>query len=219
MRKLFTVLIFLLPAISVQAQSRYPFRVHVTENSTWKLTLDTITATEFGKTKGLLPQNRKTNSDSLLNMLAKQYPQAITLADSCCTLHARDTVLQVCLKRPPANDRLWTGFKAIGIEQGFLLLGHFGYESWGYMGFNPETRQYFLLPDEPRFIGTEFVYSAGNYYMEGQFQIWNLKTNKMYAFFLYNWELTASYHNENSIFFELKSGTEKKYLRLRYRQP
>lgn len=218
MKKFFPVLIFLLAGISAQAQTGYPSKIHVIDNSTWKLTLDTITATEFDKTKALGPLTRQTNSDSLLNVLTTRHPNAITRSDSCCTLLARDTVLRLCHKIA-AEFKGSTGFKAIGIDHGFLLLEDWGYETWSFTGFNPQTRQYFLLFDEPRFIGSEFVYSAGNYYGEGQFQIWNLKTNKMYGFVLYNWELTAFYRNDNSILFELTSSKEKKYLRVRYRQP
>ena len=215
MKNILMMLMCLMTIPFVQAQSKYPLTIWVNPASTWKLTLDTITAREFVKTNVVWQPERKTNSDSLLNVFTKQYPQLITKTDSCHSLHARDTVLQWC-RRKPADEHGWTGYKAIGVEQGFLLLANWGYESWDYSGFNPQTRQYFLLPDEPRFIGKEFVYSVGNYYGEGEFRIWNLKTNKSFAFGLYNGGLTASYREGHSVFFEVTSNNEKTYYRLCY---
>jgi hypothetical protein len=193
----------------------YPFRLTVHEGSNWNLKIDSITDKEFDQDKKQVYHDKKLNGDSLLTVFAEKFKDVIILTDSCCILKGLDEDVKVC-RRQPNNDREWTGYEGIDYDHGFLILMESGYESWSFISFNPITRQCTYTSNEPFFIDNNLIYSADNYYAEGQFQIINLKENKHFGFESFNWELTGSYRQENSILMEFTSHMNKKYLRVTF---
>jgi hypothetical protein len=190
----------------------YPFQLTVHEGSNWKIKIDSVTDKDFDQGRKEKHQEKKVNGDSLISTFPEKFKNIIVLTDSCCILKGLDKDLKVCRRRP-GNDREWTGYDGVDYDRGFLILMEWGYETWSYISFNPITRQYIYTSNEPRFIDNNLIYSAGNYYAEGQFQIANLEEDKYFGFEAFNWELTGFYRYESSILMEFTSRKKKKYLK------
>jgi hypothetical protein len=122
-------------------------------------------------------------------------------------------------KRRPLDHRQQSGFKLSDINNDYLIFIESGYEWRNFIAFNPSTKEYFETQNAPIFINKNIIYSYGNYYAEGQFQIFDKKHNRYYGFETYNWELSNLYRDNNTFFIELTSNAsfkKKKYLRLTY---
>jgi hypothetical protein len=182
------------------------------------LKIDSITEREFDHEKKKVYQESKINGDSLINVLSEKFKNVIILADSCCILKGQDKDLKVCRRRP-RDDHGWTGYDGIDYVHGFLILREWGYESWSYISFNPITKQYIYTSNEPCFIDNNLVFSAGNYYAEGQFQIIDIEGRRYFGFDCYEWELTGFYQEGTKFFMEFTQNRrpkEHKYLTAEY---
>jgi hypothetical protein len=199
----------------IDSPREYPFRLTLREGSNWNLRVDSVTNTEFDQSKREVYREMKINGDSLIGALSKMFKETIALTDSCCIFKGWDKDLKMCRRRP-ANEKEWTGFDAVDYDHGYLVVMESGYESWSYISFNPITRRYVYTSNEPRFITDDLIYSAGNYYTEGEFQINDVKQNKYFGFDSFGWELTGFYRQENSILMEFSSPENKKYLKVSF---
>lgn len=196
----FLLIGFIWSAVSCYAQ-QIPFLLTVNERSNWKgIKIDSIPYLDFHDEKMVkLVKEKKMNGDSLLRVFARRYAQSIVLSDSCCILKGIDKELKFCNRRPK-DDKLSTGYGAVGFQNGYLIIMDSGYESWSYTCFDPVTRKYAETLDKPRFINREIIYSLGNYYSEGQFMIHDVSQNKLFGFATFNWELTGWYQQDRSIY-------------------
>lgn len=193
----------------------HPFRMTISNKSNWKLKVDSITSSEFDESQVEKYQEEEIDGDSLLSALALKFNDAIMLTDSCCVFRCQDQEVKTCQRRS-GNERQWTAFKGIGYDQGYVIIVELGYETWEYSCFNPVTRQHFYTANRPHFINGDMVYAAGNYYMEGQVEILKPSENKYFGFDTFNWELTGSYLNKNSVYLQFSRRKEKKYLRVTF---
>lgn len=198
-----------------------PYRqnhVNFFHDSNMNVEIDTIRAVEFDKTKMVVYRNRKLNGDSLVKVFAAQYKEVITLTDSCLVLKGKDKELRLC-KNKSGDEKGWSGYEGLGYDHGYLLIEQFGYESWACYSFDPITRQYAITEGRPGFISNNLIYCVSNYYSDGTVQIVDTKGNRMFGFFLDNWEATAYYQQGNSIFIEygqLGINESKLYLRVSF---
>ncbi len=204
----------------MHSQSKYPSFLTIHKNSNWNIKVDTISESKFdySKVQKYNPQESKINWDSILKLKAMEFPESISLTDSCAILNGFNKKIQLCQRRPP-NERQWTDFKLFDIKNDYLTFNKSGYEWWNIISFNPSTRKYYSTFHLPVFINSDLVYSYGNYYAEGQFQIIDNKNNRYFGFETFNWELTKLYKIDTLFYIELinnKSRSKKRYLRLTY---
>jgi hypothetical protein len=212
---------------SIQPLPRQPLELRVYERSNWIIRIDTISDTLFNKTKALRHSEAPVNKDSLLKSIAGQFPDRIILRDSCCILKAVDEEgvdkdIHIC-RREATNDFTGQGYQVHGFMNGFLVIMEMGYEDWSFVAFNPATRKYFSTFNEPVFIDDSkdngVVYSYGNYYNEGQFEIKDLRRKRYFGFETFHWELSGLYLEGTKFYMEFTSNHRskiRKYLRLDY---
>lgn len=206
--------------LSVQSEKLYsfspqPFRLTVHQESNWTPQIDSINEVEFAQEKKYKFQEQDIDGDSLVNVLSTKFKNAIALTDSCCTLKGFDKDLKVCRKKA-GDSREWSNYEGIGYENGYLIILKSGYEWWDYISFNPITKKYFYTSNLPHFTNDSLIYSAGNYYAEGQFQIIDTKQNKYFGFESFNWELKGFYREKESFFLEFESSSNKRYLKVTF---
>lgn len=61
------------------------------------------------------------------------------------------------------NDRTGQLFKVLGSECGYVIVQNGGYEWWRYVIIDQKINEFLILPDQPVFIGCNYVYSEGDY--------------------------------------------------------
>ncbi len=204
-------------SLLINAQYSTPFKLQIDKSSNWNIKIDTISETEGKKTKPLIYQETEIDSDSLLESMTAKFPKNIIRKDSCLILKGNDQLLTICTTKP-LDIKQWGGFMAYNFTNGFLILHLVGYESEEYLSYNPVSQKYFYTSNVPIFQSNEIVYAYGNYYRDGQFQIFDLEKNKYFGFELFDWELTKFYKEGSQFYLELVSRftRTKKYLRLDY---
>lgn len=201
----------------INAQYLTPFKLQIDKKSNWNIKIDTISEIEGKKTKPLIYQENQIDSDSLLRSISTKFPKNIIRKDSCLVLIGENSPIEICITKPK-DEKSWGGFRAYNFINGYLILSIVGYESEEYLCFNPISKKYFYSTNVPIFINNEIVYSYGNYYGDGQFQIFDLEKNIFFGFELFDWELTKFYKEGSQFYFELVSRFKKtkKYLKLDY---
>jgi hypothetical protein len=199
----------------------------VNEESNWAIRIDTVSDTLFDKTKAFHHSEPRVNKDSLLKSIAVEFPDRVVLKDSCVILKAvdkegADKDIVIC-RRKATNDVTAEDYHVHGFMNDFLVVMKMGYESWSFVAFNPATRKYFSTFNEPVFIDDSkdngVVYSYGNYYAEGQFEIMDLGRKRYFGFETFNWELSGLYREGSKFYLEFTSNygpKTSKYLRLDY---
>lgn len=204
-------------SLLINAQYATPFKLQIDKRSNWNIKIDTISATEGKKTKPLIYKENQIDSDSLLEAITAKFPKNIIRKDSCLILKGNDKLLTICTTKP-LDIKQWGGFNAYNFVNGFLILQLMGYESEEYLSYNPDSQKYFYTHNVPTFLNNEIVYAYGNYYLDGQFQIFDLEKNKYFGFEFFDWELTKFYKEGSQFYLELVSRftKTKKYLRLDY---
>ncbi len=213
------IIILLFINVTIYSQSKHLSFLTIDKKSNWNIVVDTISKSKFDTAK-MLTNNKdnKTDWDFVLKSKATAYPESIQLNDSCCILTGLDKTIRLCKKRPE-NDRKWSNFSLYDVTNDYLIFIESGYEWWDFIAFNPLTKEYFFTQHIPIFINENIIYSYGNYYAEGQFQIFDRKYKKYYGFDTFNWELSKLYIEDSVFYIELtsnKSFKEKKYLKLMY---
>lgn len=202
-----------------QSQTRHPLHLSIREGSNWTIKVDSIPKELFDKTRTLRYRENRINKDSLLRAKTEEFPDRIVWIDSCLILKSIDGDIRLC-NHKPKDEKAWTGFEAYGVTKDYLVVMQSGYESWSYISFNTTTRKSFHTSNEPIFIDNGLIYSYGNYYSHGQFQVIDTNRDRHFGFDTFDWELIALYHDKASFFLEFtpKWGPkEYKYLRLDYK--
>lgn len=204
-------------SLLIHAQYATPFNLQIDQRSNWNIKIDTFSEIEGKKTKPLIYQENQIDSDSLLKSLTTKFPKNIIRKDSCVILTGNDKLLTICTTKP-LDTKQWGGFTAYNFINGYLILQLIGYESVEYLSYNPVSQKYFYTSNVPIFLNNEIVYAYGNYYLDGQFQIFDLEKNKYFGFELFDWELTKFFKEGSQFYFELVSRFKKteKYLKLDY---
>lgn len=204
-------------SLLIHAQYSTPFNLQIDKRSNWDIKIDTISEIEGKKTKPLIYQENQIDSDSLLRSMSSKFPKNIIRKDSCLILKGNDQLITICTTKS-TDIKQWGGFTADNFSNGFLILRLMGYESEEHLSYNPVTQKYFYTYNVPIFINNEIVYAYGNYYLDGQFQIFDLEKNKYFGFELFDWQLTKFYKEGSQFYFELVSRFKKtkKYLKLDY---
>ncbi|CAM1374588.1 hypothetical protein [Tenacibaculum xiamenense] len=193
------------------------FKIH--KNSNWKISIETISFEEFNAIYKPPPptvEKMNWNPSLILAQKVKNFSKTIVLKDSCCFLNTKNKTIKLCNSKPE-DDRKISNFELIDIHNDFLIFMQSGYEWWNFIGFNPTTKSYFYTQNDPIFINKHTIYSYGNYYGEGQFDIQNLNKNLYFAFDTFNWELSALCKEENVFYLKLTNNTYdriQKYFKL-----
>lgn len=220
MTKTICICFFISMNFSIYSQSKYSLKLKIHEQTNWQVIFDTIPASQFDNSKQseLSYGTAIEQHDSILKSITREFPKTIMQKDSCLVLRGVDRDLKLC-KTKPFEVRKSTDYRLFNIKDQFLIFEQVGYESQRFVTFNPTTQEYFITAHLPIFINKNLVYSFGNYYTEGQFQIINNKNNKYFGFETFNWKLTRFYKSDNTFIIELisnHSAKEKKYLRIEY---
>lgn len=220
MKKIISLLFFLTINILVYSQSEYPLSLTIHKNSNWDVKVDTIKETKFDHTKISIYQKRerKVNFDSIFRSKVKAFPQSISLTDSCYVLKGLEKDIKLC-RGKPSVEKHWSDFKLIDIKNDYFIFYEYGYEWWNIISFKPSTREYYATFHPPIFISDDLVYSFGNYYAEGQFQIIDNKNNRYFGFETFNWELIGLYRIDKTFYVEFANNAfrkNKKYLSITY---
>ncbi|TGV01480.1 hypothetical protein [Flavivirga rizhaonensis] len=212
-----TILLFFITLL-VYSQSKYPLSISIKKGSNWDLKVDTIAKSLFDHSKVHKFNFPKINQDSILKSKAITYPESITMSDFCYILKGIDKNIELC-KRRLSDDRQWTDFEFCFTENNYLIFKEIGYESWNYIVYNPQTRLYSFTSGIPIFIDKDLFYSYGNRYIEGMFELVDIKNNKSYRIDTFNWELKNLYKINTTFHLELVSNDsyhEHKYLSISY---
>ena len=197
-----------------------PFKLSNIDQSTFSFEVDTLKESEFYRLTGNLigekPFYGKTvDNDSLNDYLSSR----IVEKDSCYIFtNGKKEELKIC-DRNGTTDRSNTSYKLLGIQCGYLIVHNFGYEWWRYILIDLQSLEYHKLDDMPIFIGCEYVYSQGNYYLQGQFVLIDLVNEQRLEFDSYNWILDKCFRHENNFYFEFTSKidlSEKFYAAIKF---
>ncbi len=193
------------------------FKIH--KKSNWKISIETISFEEFDAMYNPPPptvEKLNWNPPLILAQKTIEFSETIALKDSCCFLNGKNTTIKLCNSKPEDNRKI-SSFELIDIQNDFLIFMKSGYESRSFISFNPTTKSYFYTQNSPTFINKYTVYSYGNYYGEGEFDIQNINQNLYFGFDTFNWDLSDLYRKDNVFYLELTNNTfygTRKYFKL-----
>ncbi len=193
------------------AQSKYDFNLKVLEKSNILVKVDTIDQDIFSKSlkKNPLPDYFIKDSDSILKLILFKHKDVLTLNDTCLVFKTTNKEKKLCKYTSQTAFKNYKDFKLIGQKSNYLIFENIGYEWWEFFCYNPKTKKSFTTMDAPLFISKNLVFSYGNYYLEGQFEILDLDMNKYYGFITYNWELIELNRINKSFYLKFKSNDEE----------
>lgn len=202
-----------------EAQSKYEFRFKIIESSNLSVKVDTINKEVFNNfhKENPLPDYFIKDSDSLLKALVSENINILKLKDTCLVFITKEEEEQLCKYIPDPYSKNQTDFKLIGHKKEYLIFEKSGYEWWEYFCFNLKTQQGFYTMNLPIFNSDVEIFSYGNYYLEGQFEILDIENEKYYGFDCYNWELTDLYKIEETFYLKFKSNDkvhEEKFIKI-----
>ncbi|MEP1487345.1 MAG: hypothetical protein ABJK28_02840 [Algibacter sp.] len=213
--------LFLLIFIKTVAigQTQNKFNLSVDKNSNLQVKIDTISKETFNKLEVSRPiaDYYTKNSDSLLKVTLIKYSNVLTYIDTCLVFIVKKGKLSLCKYIPEPYSKNQTDFKLAGIENDYLVFEQIGYEQVEYLSYNPNTKMYFYTSKYPHFISKNLVFSYGNYYGEGQFEIFDIEENKRFSFDSFNWLLVKLYIINNEFYIEFSSNfsiRENKYIKI-----
>ncbi|MEP5339560.1 MAG: hypothetical protein ABJL44_20170 [Algibacter sp.] len=213
--------LFLLIFIKTVAigQTQNKFNLSVDKNSNLQVKIDTISKETFNKLEVSRPiaDYYTKNSDSLLKVTLVKYSNVLTYIDTCLVFIVKKGKLSLCKYIPEPYSKNQTDFKLAGIENDYLVFEQIGYEQVEYLSYNPNTKMYFYTSKYPHFISKNLVFSYGNYYGEGQFEIFDIEENKRFSFDSFNWLLVKLYIINNEFYIEFSSNfsiRENKYIKI-----
>jgi len=158
--------------------------------------------------------------DSIVKSLSKKLSNSFYHTDTTLVLFGVDSTIMVN-KRSIYGDQEGTNFKIVDFKNGYLVIYQIGYEWWNYILFNPKTRNFQTILDEPYFINNEIIYSSGNYYGEGQFQLKGLKDKNIYFGLFCSWEIKECYRVKNVFYLFFSKGgwsKEKIFMKIDFQQ-
>ncbi|GEM_PF-4591928 len=201
------------------AQSEYELKLKVNEKSDLAVVVDTISEKKFNL---FLRDNPKLdfftkNSDSLLKRVLFEYNNIIKIKDTCLVFKALESEEKLCKYIPEPFNKGFMNYEVMGQKKGFLVFEKTQYEWWEYFCFNPETQKSFYTKNYPIFISDKLVFSIGNYYLEGQFEILDLERNKKYSFDSFNWEIVRFYRVNKTFYLNFKNNhdnSESRYIKI-----
>lgn len=244
----FQVLLILFFGFTCYSQDR-AFKIYFHENNTIKPKIDSIDYVNFirirriGISSGPLIQsiylpddiNRAADSiwkafelnkglnasrmDSLVRLMKENYPSAFYEKDSCLILNGSDRIIEICKHRSD-NMKAETSYEFKDYIRDYFVTVKTGYESWEYILFNPQTRNYKYFEHNPYFMNDSIAYCSDNYYGEGGFQIMHLFGKFYFGFESYNWELEECYRVDKVFYLSFRSNfnrnMEPKYIKINF---
>lgn len=172
-------------------------------------------ADSIWKSNKLNKEKKRQQIDSIVRVMKEKYPSAFNEDDSCLILNCSDKKIELCHHKS-ANIKAQTSYSFIDFEKNYLIIEKSGYESWEYILFNPQTRNYAYFEFPPFFINDSIAYCSDNYYGSGGFQIRHLSGKFYFGFGSDSWELEECYRIDKVFYFSFRlSYTSKaKYLRI-----
>lgn len=211
------LLIFIKTLAIGQAENK--FHLSINEESNLKVKIDTINKELFNnlKVSRPMPDYYTKNSDSLLKVTLIKYSNVLTYIDTCLVFSVKKGKLSLCKYIPEPYSKNQMDFRLSGLESDYLVFEKSGYEWWEYLSFNPITKTYFYTSKYPHFISKNLVFSYGNYYGEGQFEIFDIRENTRFSFDSFNWQLVKLYRLDNEFYLEFGSNisiSENKYIKI-----
>lgn len=218
MYKIALIILFLTITNNGYSQTTDQLKLYGIEKSTMSYTVDTLTQSEFFKATESLrdPQLRNVFNEHIDSLKLKL--KTLREGDSCVFIDNKSKTLQLCNKRG-RTEKESEFYRFVGYECGYVIVLNGGYEWWKYILIEPITGNHYITFEKPIFIGCSYVYSFGNYYMEGAFKLNDLISNKSISYDSFNWILEKCLRSENSFYFEFSSNrniTNKKYLKLTF---
>jgi len=198
MRLIITLIfVFLINAVGV---SQSQFKLSIAKTSNLKVKIDTILAKDFdtSKVSTNVPSYLVKDARELLKSNLKKHKKSLVQKDSCIVLRSIKKDIKLCNNDLSKKDKSSSSNTFLGFQHGYLVFLTEGYEYW-YFNF--------------------LVFSYGNCYGEGQFEILDLKSNSHFSLDSFNWSVTNFYRIDNKCFMEFTSNQDfkiKKFLRITY---
>jgi len=241
MKHLILVILILFLGFTCYSQDR-DFRIYLDENNTIKPELDSIDFESFnrirkiGISSGPLIQsiylqeiNRAADSiwkanelnkgmnasriDSVVRLMKQNYPSAFYENGACLILNGFDQKIELC-KHKSDNMKASTSYEFKDYTNNYFVIEKSGFESWEFLLFNPQTRNYKFFEHVPHFMNDSIAFCSNNYYGEGGFQLMHM-AGKFYFGFESNWELEECYRIEKVFYLSFRSNF-KQYLNPKY---
>lgn len=199
-----------------------PLSLSIWNHSNWEVEIDTIPESEFDTSKPTFDpnayQDKKSNYGSTWKKVLADYPDEIVKSDSCCILKKVDGEIIMC-NTYGDGEQSGSRYSLVGQKNQFVIFFKQGWEWYYYTLYNPTDRTAKGLAHRPIFLNDQIVFSFGNYYGEGQFDIYDLENNRFFGFDSFDWMLEKVYHDKNAFYFQFKSDQDfksKRYLRIKY---
>jgi len=246
----FNILVFLILLLGLTCYSQdRDFRIFFHDKNTIKPKLDSIDFESFNRIRKIgissgpliqsiyLPEeiNRAADSiwkadelyrgqhalhmDSLVRLMKQNYPSAFYEKGACLILNGFDKKIELC-KHKSDNMKASTSYEFKDYTNNYFVIEKSGFESWEFILFNPQTRNYKFFEHEPHFMNDSIAFCSDNYYGEGGFQLMHLAGKFYFGFESYSWELEECYRIEKVFYLSFRSNFNRdiksKYIKINF---
>jgi hypothetical protein len=157
--------------------------------------------------------------DSLVRLTKQNYPSAFYEKGTCLILNGSDQKIEIC-KHKSDNMKASTFYEFKDYTNNYFVIEKSGFESWEFILFNPQTRNYKYIEHKPCFMNDSIAYCSDNYYGEGGFEIMHMFGKFYFGFESYNWELEECYRVDKVFYLSFRSNYNRnmkpKYVRINF---